>query len=136
MKFLLIILFSFLSIAEIAVIVNDSVEIDSLSKESLLEIYTLNMKNWDSGELITVVDFKGTNSSKNEFYGQLDISEKSIKKIRLKKLFTGKVKPPKTISNEEEIINMVSDTPGCVAYIDKSKLKNTDKVKVVALFKN
>lgn len=136
MRFLLIILSSIICNAQLIVIANSNVEVDSISIVELLDIYTLNQKYWESGESITVVDIKGMNKSKTEFYKTLDLSESVLKKQRLKKLFTGKAKPPKTVSNEEEILNMVADIPGCVAYIDKKKLIKSDKIKIIELVDN
>ncbi|MDC1067738.1 hypothetical protein OAQ99_01115 [Candidatus Kapabacteria bacterium] len=138
MKKIIIILFtilvSSLANSQVYVVVNTSVESDSVDCEKLLEIYTLNTNNWDDGGRITVIDHKGDENSKSVFYECIKINQKAVKKIRLKKLFTGSAKPPKSATSDLEILDLVSKTPGAVGYIDKNSLDTSIKnIKVVAV---
>jgi ABC-type phosphate transport system substrate-binding protein len=135
---LTILIFYFISCVTIAsaqvyVVVNNSVELDSLSTSKLLEIFTLNDITWDDGENITVVEQKGNDFSKEKFYSYIELDQNLIKKIRLKKLFTGKARPPKSVSNGGEIIEMISKTPGSVGYINKEEMVESKNVKIVAI---
>jgi ABC-type phosphate transport system substrate-binding protein len=137
MKSIFIILSFFLNIClsngQVAVVVNENNPTDSISVDKLLEIYTLNTKSWDDGELITVVDLKSDEDSKKEFLEVLELSNTSLKKIRLKKLFTGKAKPPKALNSDSEIIEFISTNPGSVGYVDPKNLPPNSKVKVIAM---
>lgn len=137
MKYLITILLfiTFLcnSNAQVAVVVNSNNPMDTISVDKLLEIYTLNTKSWEDGELITVVDLKTEEATKKEFLEVLELSSSSLKKIRLKKLFTGKAKPPKALNSDSEIIEFISTNPGSVGYIDPKNLPPDSKVKVIAM---
>lgn len=129
-----LIFFAFTAKSQVYVVVNDSVQTDSLNSEKIVEIYTLNKSNWDNGERITVIDIKGADDAKDYFYKCINLDANSVKKIRLKKLFTGAAKPPKAVNTKKELIDMVASTPGAVGYIDKEFLdKLQDNIKVVAV---
>lgn len=120
--------------SQVAVVVNTENPTDTLSIDYLLDIYTLNKKSWANGESIVVVDLKGELSSKKEFLDNLELNSRTLTKIRLKKLFTGKAKPPKSLNSDSEIIEYVASNPGSVGYVDTRNLPKNSNVKVVAVF--
>lgn len=102
---------------EIAVIVSSSVRQDSISNETLLNIYTLRIRNWDDGTRITVSDYRGNSDIRNHFYRYLGTQVNTIKKIWLRAQFTGKITPPRTVDSVEEMVSTVMENPGTIGYV-------------------
>ena len=101
----------------IAVIISSSVDQDYISKEVLLNIYTLRVRNWDDGTRITVSDYRGNSDIRNEFYRYLGTQVNTIKKVWLRAQFTGKITPPRTVDSVEEMITLVLENPGTIGYV-------------------
>ncbi len=120
--------------AQTAVIVNRSVPASSMGLKELLDIYTLNKAHWDDGSRITVFDLK-RGKTKEAFYEYIDMSEEDLQRIWLRKQFTGKARPPRSISNEEELIDMVSRTPGAIGYVTERNIPKKSNVRIVARVK-
>lgn len=119
--------------AQVAVIVNKTVPVQTLEIDKILDVFTLNTQNWSNGLRITVIDFKGIHTIKNKFYTLVSTSPQEIQKIWLKKQFSGKAMPPLTLPTEQDILEKVSATPGAIGYISADKV--TKEVKVIALLK-
>lgn len=116
----------------IRVIVHESVSINEIDANGLLDIYLLNSQNWGDGSKIYVTDFKGSNELKNRFYELLKMKPAEIQKIWLKKQFSGKAIPPTTVNSEEELIKRVVATKGAIGYVTSTTLP--EGVKVIARF--
>jgi ABC-type phosphate transport system substrate-binding protein len=130
--FILLILLQYSAHAQISVIVNKNSGIKSLSKEKIIDIYSLNTQNWDDGTRISVIDFKGDNEVKTRFFDYLGISFSKMQKLWLRKQFSGAGLPPQTFRDYKEIIAKVSSTPGAIAYVP-SHLVTKDVTIVVTI---
>ncbi|MDQ1267029.1 MAG: hypothetical protein QG635_2182 [Bacteroidota bacterium] len=130
--FLISALFIFISNmeAQIYIIVNKSVNDTEISRTKLVDIFTLNKLYWNDGSKITVLDLKGESGTKTKFYNTLGFAYSDIRKIWLKKQFSGKAMPPKSIPDEKELVRQVAAQPGAIAYISGEYLN--DDVKVIA----
>jgi len=117
--------------AQTVVIVNRSVPASSIAAKELLDVYTLNKVHWDDGSRITVFDLK-RGKSKEDFYAYLDMSEEDLQRIWLRKQFTGKARPPRSMANEDELIDMVNRTPGAIGYVSARKIPKKSNVRIVA----
>lgn len=110
--------------SQIAIIANKSVKEGSISKSTLIDIFTLNKSFWSNGSKITVVDLRGESSMKERFYDFLGFSYSEIQKLWLKRQFSGKSMPPIACRTEKEIVEKVASTPGAIGYVS---LKNATK---------
>jgi ABC-type phosphate transport system substrate-binding protein len=117
--------------AQTVVIVNSSVSARNLGSKELMDIFTLNNSRWDNGTRITVYDLK-SGRAKDAFHEFIGMSEEELKKIWLRKQFTGKARPPKSISNEEALIDLVAETEGAIGYVSEKSLKTGKNVRIVA----
>lgn len=116
--------------SQIAIIANKSVKEGSISKSTLIDIFTLNKSFWSNGSKITVVDLRGESQMKEGFYDFLGFSYSEIQKIWLKRQFSGKSMPPIACKSEREIVEKVASTPGAIGYVS---LKNASKeVRILA----
>ncbi|PLX23922.1 MAG: hypothetical protein C0600_13975 [Ignavibacteria bacterium] len=130
-----IVLLTCSSLAQTVVIVNTSVPSStSFDVDELLDVYTLNKAHWEDGSRITVFDLK-RGKSKAAFYEYIGMSEEELQRIWLRKQFTGRARPPRSLSSEEEIVERVGRTPGAIGYVQNQSVKNNRNVRVVAKIK-
>jgi ABC-type phosphate transport system substrate-binding protein len=120
--------------AQTAVIVNESVSTRSLTQKELMDIYTLNRAHWDDGSRISVFDMK-SGKAKDSFLAHVGMTEDELKRIWLRKQFTGKARPPRALATEEEVIEHVSRTPGAIGYVSERAIKNPTSVRIIARVK-
>ncbi len=119
--------------AQVAVIAHKSTPIGAIDNDKLLDIFTLNTKNWSDGAKIMLLEIKGDSPSKSRFYAALGTSFQDMQRLWLKKQFAGKGLPPTALSSEDEIIQKVASTPGAIAYVSADKAPKD--VKILATFK-
>lgn len=119
--------------AQVVVIAHKSSPVATLDNDKLLDIFTLNTKNWSDGAKITLLEIKGDSPAKAKFYGSLGTSFGEMQKLWLKKQFAGKGLPPMALASEEEIAQRVASTPGAIAYVSADKASKD--VKILATFK-
>lgn len=115
---------------QIAVIAHKSVATERMDLSRLTDIYTLNSQQWKDGSRVVVVDLKGTNPLKIEFYRYLKMTPPDMQKIWLRKQFSGKAVPPTPVNLEEEALQKVASTPGAIGYV-RAELVTKD-VQVIA----
>ena len=118
--------------AEIAVIVHPS-NAAALDADAIAQIYLGRSKTFPDAKPALPLA-QADNSQTTELFNQkvLNKSGSQIKAYWSKLVFTGKGTPPKEIDTDAEVIELVSQNPSLIGYIDKSKA--SDKVKVVATF--
>ena len=116
---------------QVSLIVNKSVNIESLDKSQLLDIFSLTSKKWNDGEKIVVFDLKGDSPAKSAFYDILEKSPNDLKKIWMRKQLTGEGKAPAALSSDYEMLERVATTPGAIGYVAESVAN--DRVKIIKL---
>ncbi len=118
---------------DVAIIVQESVNVTAISKAELIEIYTLRRNVWSGGNRITVSDYKGSSEIRDLFYSYIDIRLSAIKRLWLKEQFTGRSLPPKVVKSVDEMTKLVINNPGTIGYVPVSKVP--DGVKVLLVIK-
>jgi len=129
---ILFVLVSHCSFADIAVVVHpsNSATIDS-SAVSLLFLGKL--KSFPGGSQAIPITQIETNSVATEFNKKvLRKSSSQLKAYWSKLVFTGKGTPPRSMTNDSEVISLISTNPNLIGYVDASAVD--DRVKVVATF--
>jgi ABC-type phosphate transport system substrate-binding protein len=119
---------------KIKIIVNESNDVTSVSKEQLSRLFLKKTTKWDNGTKVTPVDLVSNSDVRESFCEK--IHGKSISAIKAywqKKIFTGKGIPPVELKSDTEIIEFVRSNPGAVAYVSAST--NTAGVKVIEVTK-
>jgi len=117
--------------AQTVVIVNASVPPASFSVKELLDVYTLNKTHWEDGSRVTVFDLK-RGKTKEAFYEYIGMSEDDLQRIWLRKQFTGKARPPHSLSDENELVERVGRTPGAIGYVSERVTRGKKNVRIVA----
>lgn len=120
--------------AQTVVIVHESVSASALSQKDLMDIYTLNRAHWDDGSRISVFDLK-RGKTKEAFLSYVGMRENELKRIWLRKQFTGKARPPRTLATEEEMLDHIGRTPGAIGYISERAFRSLPGVRIIAKVK-
>lgn len=118
--------------AEVAVIANRSVTVDRIDRTLLLDVYTGEVKQWNNGEPVVLIDLKPKSTVKSAFYEFLGKSASRMKSIWMKNLLTGEGKPPESLESQADIVKMVASTPGAIGYVD-SKLVTNDVITLTSI---
>ena len=102
-----------------------------LSQDEVTNIYLGRYRRLDSGLTAEPLDQPADSAIKADFYRHVvDKSPAEINAYWARLVFSGKTKPPPTVSNSEEAIRFVMTHPGALAYVERSK---ADK-RVVVVF--
>jgi ABC-type phosphate transport system substrate-binding protein len=107
------------SSGEVAVIANPSVPIHQISRTLLVDIYVGDVREWENGEPVVLLDLKPKSSVKEAFYNYLGKSSSRIKSIWMRHMLTGEGDPPEALDNQAEILEWVTATPGAIGYVDR-----------------
>lgn len=114
------------SSAEVAVIAHPSVPPDQLDKSRLFDLYTGEVREWNNGSLVVLIDLKPKSEVKEAFYDYLGKSASRMKSIWMKNMLTGEGQPPVSVESQEALLERVASTPGAIGYIDRRLV--TDRV--------
>ena len=126
---LIIILFIILKpgFSQVAIIVNQDVPVDSLSKTRLLDLYTGDIRKWKNNQPIIVFDLKPNLEIRNEFFRLLGKTSSRMKSIWLKKMLAGEGDPPRALDSELSILKKIAQTPGAIGFVSKSVVDGSVK---------
>ncbi len=116
--------------AEIAVIVDPSVELVSLDIEQLERLYLLRPNRYPNGVKLVAVDQKAGSRIRQDFLQKaLWKTEIDVAEYWSRRMFSGKGRPPRQLDGDAAVIEAVTETPGTLGYIDSGSVD--DRVKVL-----
>ncbi len=119
--------------ADILIIGNKGVPVNSISKEEIKNIFLGNKDKWESGEAITFVNVSVENIHE-EFTKNFVKKTPSQYISHFRKLvFTGKGQIPKSFDSEKDLIKFVSETNGAIGYVSKEAGSNIDLIKIIEI---
>lgn len=119
------------AVAQVAVIANKDVPLDSLSKTQLRDFYSCEMKQWNKQVAVTVVDLKLSSAAKDVFYKFLGMTASRMKSLWLKKMLMGESSEPLAAKSEEEMVRKVASTSGALGFVSLNKI--TPEVKTLMI---
>ena len=120
------------ALAAVAVVVHPS-NTAALNAEEISKIYLGRSKSFPDGKAaIPLAQADGTGATATFNEKVLNKTGSQIKAYWSKLVFTGKGTPPKELGTDQEVIELVSQNPSVIGYVDKSAV--TASVKVVATF--
>lgn len=129
---LLLLVLSYSVNAEVAVIVHSS-NSNALSVSDISKIYLGKKKSYPSGDQVVAINLSEGTSVREQFNRDiLGKSDQQLKAYWSKLVFTGKGVPPKEVSNDAEVISLISTNPSMIGYVDASSV--TADVKVIHKF--
>jgi len=123
---------SFLSVAEVSVIVHKDNNA-SLDKKAISKLYLGKSKKFDNGRTALLLNAAKGSPVRDEFNKKVIGRSSSQMNAHWSKLvFTGKGTPPKEIDSSSEIVSTVAENKDTIGYVESSAV--TDAVKVIATF--
>jgi len=117
----------------IEIIVNDSVDLAEISHQQIKSIYLGQQTHWPSGNLIKVFKLPSTHKTHNLFVKKtLGLYPYQFNRRWQKLVFSGFALKPSEVFDEQELLDVIANTPGAIGYID-NKIK-MEGVRYVAQF--
>lgn len=105
----------------IEVIANSNVLQQTISKSQLLAIYLGRRRTWPGGKGIKVVMLKQRNGLHNKFCRDiLNITPRKIKHSWDRVVFSGTGRGATEVETQQEMLQVIKNTPSAVGYIDSS----------------
>lgn len=127
LAFILLTLFSSVSMAEIAVIVHPS-NASNLDDSSITRIFLGKAKSFPDGSQAIAVNQTEGSATTNYFNENLvGKSASQLKAYWSKLVFTGKGTPPQEVASDAEVIELVSKNPSLIGYVDASSVDGSVK---------
>jgi len=125
---------SSLAEADIAIIANKASPINNIEQKTAKKLWLGKTHKLPGAGKVKVVDQSGGSDIKEEFYGKLaKKSPDQLKAYWAKIIFTGKAVPPKALSSDKKVLDIVSKNKNTLGYIDSKSV--TDDVKVLMTIK-
>lgn len=116
--------------ADIAVIVNKSNPIDTVSQRQLIDMYMGKYVAFPNGEMAVTYDYDKSHPMREPFFFALTgRNESQINAYWSRIKFSGKVSPPQYFSSPSAILKNIVKTPNAIGYIPMELV--TDDVKVI-----
>lgn len=121
------------SLAEIVVVVDARSGVDQLTHDEVVNIFLGRYRRLPTGIAAVPIDQPAAGDLRAQFYRKL--VNKSLSEINAywsRLYFSGKTTPPVQTRQPAEVLARIADTPGGIAYIDRSQVDARVKV-VLAL---
>ncbi len=117
---------------QLAVVVNQSNEISSVTLQSLQDIYVGNRVSWSSNHKIFPVSMKSSLEITQSFFEMaLGRSTREMKRAWIRLTLSGEGAPPKMLGSEAEVLLYVARNEGAIGFVGVDMLN--DSVKVLAV---
>ncbi|MBU0992816.1 MAG: substrate-binding domain-containing protein [Proteobacteria bacterium] len=116
----------------IVFIANDSVPMDSITRKELKDIYTGKTKLWGNGDKIVLTFLKQTDVYAYFLRNYVNKTPTQFVNYWRNMVFMGKATfIPKSIKEEDKLMEYISSTKGAIGYISSNKL--IKGIKVIAV---
>lgn len=126
--FVLLFVFSHVSMGEILLIAHKDMPVEKLSKKSIQDIYLGNQQVVNNLRIIPL-DQDHDSPTRAEFYDKIiDLPHNQIISHWSRLIFTGKGQAPISLSGNNSIIEFVRHNPNVIGYIDEKYLSSDVKI--------
>lgn len=115
--------------AEIAIIVNNSVSVSSITLDQAANVFLGKLDELPGGTRAVPIDQEDGQKARAEFYSKVvkkDAAQLNAYWSRL--IFTGKGEPPKKVADNGDVIALVAANPNIIGYVDASAVNSSVKV--------
>ena len=118
--------------AEVVVVVHPTNN-SSFDQSEISKLFLGKAKSFSDGNQAVPLNQEEASTARQEFDANvLSKSGSQLKAYWSKLIFTGKGSPPKEVTNDAEVIDLVGKNPSMIGYINAASL--TDSVKSVGKF--
>ena len=115
------------------VIVNSNVSLDSVSRQYLLSIFSMQTRTWPDGQSIRVYILPPQQPEHRAFVkSELKLFPYQLVKIWDRSVFSGSGQSPMIVESEEEMLRKVSENKGAIGYLLKG-IEEDDNVKALRI---
>ena len=115
--------------AQVVVIANKNVPADSVSADSIKDIYLGNKGSWNNGQKVVFVTLKSGEANDTFMQKYVSKSSSQFNSYWKKMVFTGKGSFPKAFDSDDEMVKYISVTDGAIGYVSPGT--NTNGVKTI-----
>jgi ABC-type phosphate transport system substrate-binding protein len=115
--------------AEVAIIVNNSVSVQSITVDEAANIFLGKVNELPGGIRMVPIDQEDGQKVRAEFYAKVvkkDAAQLNAYWSRL--IFTGKGEPPKKMADNADVLALVAANPNIIGYVDASAANSSVKV--------
>ena len=122
-------LFLGLARAEIAVVGNPALGVDTLSKSQVKMLFLGKTSRLPDGSPVTVVD-QDEGSATREAFGK-QVLRKNVSQMKAywsRMIFSGKATPPRTVADDAAVRDWVARTANGIGYLDASQVDDSVKI--------
>lgn len=115
--------------AEISVVVHPSNNAE-ITKDVVSQLFLGKTKNFPDGTSAVPIG-QDVNSAATSAFNErvINRSPSQVKAYWSKQIFSGKGTPPKSVSSDEDVLELIANNPNLIGYVDSGKAN--DKVRVV-----
>ena len=118
-----------IAMSDVVVVVSAKSPIMALSRSQLIDTFLGKVSRYPDGTQAMPLDLAEGSSARDEFYSRLaDKSAAQIKAYWSKIIFTGRGRPPPTVSNGIEMKKRILDNPAAIGYMDRNLVDETVRV--------
>lgn len=111
--------------AELVVVSSPKSGVEHLSKQEVIFLFMGRWRLLPSGIQAAPIDQAIDSPERVDFYRRLVNKEPSeIKAYWSRLVFSGGSRPPYVAENREELVRLISNTPGAIGYLERSHVDN------------
>ena len=107
------------SAASYKVIVNNAVNVNSLSKKEISDLFMKRTPKWSNGTPVVPVDQSDRSAVRDEFSKTIHGKPTAaVKSYWQQQIFSGRDVPPVEKTSDAEVLALVRSNPGAIGYVD------------------
>lgn len=115
--------------AEVVVVVSAKSVVGTLTKDQISNIFLGNSLRFPSGEQAIPIDLAEETGQFSQFHSVVTgMTVATLRGHWSKMVFSGRARPPREVSNQNEAIKLIASNPNVIGYIDKSLVDTSIKV--------
>lgn len=116
------------AVAGISVVVHPSNNAQ-ITSDDITQLYMGKTKSFPDGSSAVPIGQEENSTVTKDFNEKvMNRTSQQIKAYWSKQVFSGKGTPPRVVSNDDEVLSLISTNPNLIGYIDSSKVDDSVKV--------
>lgn len=118
--------------ADIQIVCNENIPVDSLTKKELRDIFLGKTIEWENEEKVTLAIVKDKALHKTFLKEYISMTPSKFRTYWKQMIFTGKSSSsPKPLKTEDDLVKFVAETEGAIGYV--SSEIQADEVKILTI---
>lgn len=115
--------------AEVVAVVSARSPINLLTQAQIADLFLGRLTRLPDGTVAVPLDQPEGSAARDEFYLRMaGKSPAQLKAFWSKLIFTGRGRPPKSLSDSSEILKAVRDNPAAIGYVDRKYADPTVRI--------